>query len=945
MSNRSKADKGLPVLVLLLVLGLAPGRELAAQTASAPRAGSAGASPLLPDPSIVQGRLDNGLSYYLKSNDRPRGRVFLRLVVKAGSLEEGEGERGIAHFLEHMAFRGTASFPRDRIEGYMESIGMQFGAEVNAHTDYDSTVYELELPAADADAVATGFRMLRDWADGLLIEEAEVERERGVILAEERLGQGADERVWKKHRPAVYGPSLIARRDPIGLPETIVGIDAAALRRFYTAYYRPELMAVVVAGDLPTAEMARLVTESFAAMPARSGPALAPPGVGERPGLLASAASDPELTSSSLELTVRVPFIRNRTEADFIATGARGVALDLLSDRLQEVLRRAEDRGPSALGAGEMELCEGYDLLDASARFDGASWPEAGAVLLGELARAANYGFSSEELATMRDSYLSSLAAAKHNGYPSATWATRLERVFVKDVIPISIDDRQRLTAALFDSLDPAALGAWPALFLSGSERLVLLSMPASAGPLPELAELGALVTRKPADLGAWRASATREAILPRLPLPTSPERTLRHEGIDAEELVYANGIRVILKTTDFKKDDIVMQALAPRGLDNLDDDAYANAVVASYLVPASGFADLPADALKTLLASKNLSLELALDEPMTVLKGGSDRDGLESLFELVHRTMKDPVIDRGYFAAVKAQVRDSGRNYLSDPGNAFQAFIAARRFPGRPRALMFTRAEDADRLTAEKGLAALKTLVAPTDGLVFCFTGSFDPEVMRGLCDRFLGSLPALEPDLPPPQRSLPADAAMEEGLSAGAAPKASVVLLFTTLASGVDETTVNGLDVLAEGLTRELRDAIRKELGASYDVSAGALTRIESGVSIISVSFDAEPAKAAELLRVAKEGIARLRQEGLSETLLGEITLAMRRDLEVNERLNGWWTGELAFRFLHGREIDPRKALLDSLAAYTTAWTKTAAAAYLDPAHLAVFTLSPAK
>ncbi|MDP3176330.1 MAG: pitrilysin family protein, partial [Spirochaetaceae bacterium] len=293
------------VFSIFFLAGLSAGAALGAD-----ETGTGEFSPaLVADPSIRSGGLANGLSFAVRENDDPRGRLYLRLLVKAGSLEESDDERGAAHFLEHMAFNGTRSFPKDELIRYMESIGMDFGAEVNASTGYSTTEYRLEVPTADPAAVDKAFLILREWADGILIDPDDVVAERGVVLEEERLERGAGERVWRKHRYAVFGDSRYAARDPIGEPEAIASMDAAKLRSFYERWYRPELMGVFAAGDLPLSEIESRIESAFSSLAPREGPQTAPRSVAERPGLRASVASDPELSSSSVELAIRLPLV------------------------------------------------------------------------------------------------------------------------------------------------------------------------------------------------------------------------------------------------------------------------------------------------------------------------------------------------------------------------------------------------------------------------------------------------------------------------------------------------------------------------------------------------------------------------------------------------------------------------------------------------------------
>jgi zinc protease len=944
--------------------------------AQATAAATAKAASLVLDTSIRSGKLENGFSYLLRSNSRPAGRVFLRLVVKAGSLEEREDELGMAHFVEHMAFKGTKSFPKDSLVSYMQSIGMSFGAEVNAETGYASTIYELELPSSDRKALETGFRILRDWADGVLFKPEDVESERGVILAEERLGRGAGERVWKLHEPVVYGDSRISRRDPIGSVDCVKSMSAASLKAFYSTWYRPELMAVVATGDLPAADLETLVRQNFAGLAdgkaAGPRPGLAAPGVPVRKGLAASIAVDSELSVSTVELGARVPAIRNRSEADFIANARMGIAADLIHDRLAEVVRRDGGRTVSAAGVNASELCEGYAIFESVVNFTGGDWKGAEGLLRAELGRVSKYGFSPAELGELRDSYLAGLKDLVANGYRSEDWASRLASSFVKDSVLVSPEDRLRLYTEAFSEFDEKEARNYAGLLLSGSEGFVLLSLPASAGALPTKEELAAETAKLPSDPGAWKREAAASGLMARLPRPAAPLSVVERPEIGAVERVYANGLRVILKPTEFTKDEVILRAFVPRGTNLLSDTEYANAVIAAELVPASGFVSsgggangtgdgggagdasgagdaIGPEALKSLLASKNVGGSLFLDQDSSGIKASSSAADLETLLQLVRLSMGSAALDPSYFSAAKAQLRNYGKNFLNDPGNVYNLGLSETLNPDRPRSRIFSKAGDADLLDAKLALPALSSLVSSPEGYVFAFSGSFKPEALGALCDIYLGSIPASHPGFARPRPEAFPRLGIEKEIRAGSEEKAAIILVYRTLDSATDEATVDGLDLVAEGLSRNLREALRLGAGASYDVGASAQTSLADRITTITVSFDADPARADELLGIAKAAVEKVRAEGLPEATIADIKLSMERERDKNASNNAWWASNLAYRgamgSLYGLEgLDPVAASKKSVSLMTPSWIKAAAAAYLDPANLAAFKLLPA-
>ncbi len=955
ISNFHRLRKALPSPLLaaffaLLVAACATGP--APSGAEAPmraQAATLAQVALKPDSSIDSGSLKSGLHYAFVENKDPKDRLSLRLVVKVGSLEEGDDERGVAHFVEHMAFKGTKSFPKDGLVQYMQSIGMRFGADVNAQTTYDSTTYELEVPSRDPKAVATAFAILRDWSDAVLFQAADVESERKVILEEERRGRGADDRVWKKHLPAIYGDSLYARRDPIGTVESIKALTVDQIRAFYAKWYRPELMEVVAVGDLPVSDMEKSLHLSFDVLPsfdgraALQGPELPIVSVPARPGLRSSIATDPELTNSLIELTAREPLVLAKNEAQFIANAKESIILDLLDERMAEVLRRSGGKGLSDISFDYPDLGSDYRLVTASATFKGGDWLDAANTLRDELARIATYGFGKDEIETMRKDYLASFDEWKKNGLHSSEWVSRLDQAFVKGSVPVSIDDRIGLYKIAFQNLGAGDISRYVGHFSDAPERLVLLSLPDSAGAPPTTKELEAAIAAPTKDLGPWKAASPPSAVMSSAPARVAPLSATDNPQSGVTELVYPNGIRVLLKKTSFKPDNIAFSAIALRGLNSLSLEDCANAEASPALIPASGFAGLSADALKAVLAGKNASLKAGIGQDDCRLSGGADRAGLQTLFQLIHRTMTDPLVDPGYFKLIRDRLHDQAATFANSPENLFSLQIGSALFGDNPKVALFSKVDDIGLLDPARIKTQFMAFFGATKGFTFAFSGSFDAAVMRDYCDRYLGSLPTGEGLSVSVQPLVLAPGASNGSVKAGSENKAEVVMIYKTPESATDLTTIHGLDVLSEALKRRLRDELRIAAGGSYDPSVEALTDEDGRYSTIQVYFGTSPKRADELVRLAEAQVDRIRSEALSQKDIDQIILAFKRELEVSRNTDSYWARELAYASAHGRGFDVPGDELAALAAVTPEWLKMAAQRYLDPSQLAKFELLP--
>jgi zinc protease len=359
--------------------------------------------------------------------------------------------------------------------------------------------------------------------------------------------------------------------------------------------------------------------------------------------------------------------------------------------------------------------------------------------------------------------------------------------------------------------------------------------------------------------------------------------------------------------------------------------------------MPQSGFTGLSADALKAVLAGKNASMSADIGQTYSRLSGSADRAGLETLFQLIHRTMTDPLVDSGYFKLLTDKLRDRAATFANSPENLFYQQVGSALFGDNPKTTLFTKEEDISLLDPARIKAQFVAFFGAPKGFTFAYSGSFDAAAMRDFSDRYLGSLPAGDGPSGSIQPFELVSGSIDRTVKAGSENKAEVVLVYKTPQSATDLTTIHGLDVLSEALKRRLRDELRIAAGGSYDPSVGALTDEEGHYSTIEVDFGTSPERDDELIRLAAAQVERLRNEALSQADIDEIVLASKRELEVSRNTDNYWAHELAYAVAHGRGLDVPGDELAALAAVTPDWLQAAARRYLDPSQLAKFVLLP--
>jgi zinc protease len=549
------------------------------------------------DPPITAGTLANGMHYFVRQNSFPAKRAELRLVVKAGSALEADDQQGLAHFVEHMAFNGTKRFPKQEIVNYLQSIGMRFGPEVNAYTSFDQTVYMLQLPTEDETFLLKGLDILVDWAHAQAFDPAEIDLERGVILEEWRLRRGANARMQDQQYPVLLKGSRYGERLPIGKPEVIRGFPHDALTRFYREWYRPDLMAVIAVGDFDKARVEQLIKERFSIIPAATAATPVPEfPVPPHAEMYVTVATDPEATSSSMVLYSLVPPRDHLTYGGYRERTIERVYFSMLNARLAEIAQKPD---APFVGAG---LSRGYfvrtaDAFGLSAQFKEGDAERALDAMFTEVERAARHGFTAGELERARATSLAanSQMYARREQRTSQSRADELVRHVANGEDAVGTEgeyeiQRQVLPAVTLEQINELARTLPPA-----ANRVLVVSAPEKTGVTrPDGEKLLAVVS----DVGkknieAYHDVAVDVPLLATVPPPAAiaAEQTVPAVGLTEWRL--ANGVRVVLKPTDFQDDEIIMMGMSPGGSSLVPDSLYTQAQLATSVVGMGGLGQL----------------------------------------------------------------------------------------------------------------------------------------------------------------------------------------------------------------------------------------------------------------------------------------------------------------------------------------------------------------
>src|SRR6185312_13931421 len=598
-----------------------------------------------------------------RQNSKPEKRAELRLVVNAGSILETDQQLGLAHFIEHMAFNGTTHFKKNDLVKYLESIGVRFGADLNAYTSFDETVYILPIPTDTTRIVDQAFTILEDWAHGQLFDSTEVANERGVVREEWRLGKGAGDRMLHEWLPIALKGSLYADRLPIGNETSIMSATPARLRAFYNKWYRPDLQAVIAVGDFDPAAIEAEIKKHFSAIPKPVNPA--PRTLAAVPGNkqpLIAVATDKEATSSDVEVSFKLPTEQTKTVGDYRRDLTERLYLSMFNNRLDEISQK-----PSApfLGAGGSKgnfIGRTTDAFTLGAGVKDGVIPQGLEALLIEAKRVDEHGFLQSELDRAKENMLRGYerAYAERDKTPSSSFVQEyIDNYLTHEAIP-GIDYEYKLAQELVPTITLADVNKLASNWITDDNRVIVAESPIKDSvKVPTAAELLAVFDRAAkTPVTAYTETLSSAALVAKAPVPGSITATRQIPEVGVTEWTLSNGARVFVKPTDFKADEVLFGAYSPGGTSLAPNPDYMSASLASQVIVRSGIGDFNAIDLQKKLTGKVASVQPTISETTEGLAGHASPQDLETLFQLVYLDFTAPRIDTSAWHAFANQVQ-----------------------------------------------------------------------------------------------------------------------------------------------------------------------------------------------------------------------------------------------------------------------------------------------
>lgn len=901
-----------------------------------------------PDPQIRIGTLDNGLRYYVRRNGRPENRAELRLVVNAGSVLEDEDQRGLAHFVEHMAFNGTENFPRLEIVSFMESIGMRFGPSVNAFTSFDETVYMLQVPTDDAAVIDRALLILEDWAHRVTFDPEEVDRERGVVIEEWRGRRGAAARLQDQQIPVLLEGSQYATRLPIGTTDVLESFTRDRLVQFYRDWYRPDLMAVIAVGDFDPEDLEARIRAQFAGVPPAADPEPREPhGVPQRDDPAFLILTDPEQTATQVRADSIGPPRDMSTIGGYRESIVENLFTGMLSARFDEIVREP-DAPFLAAGAGRsgvVRTAEAQSLVAVVREGEVARGLEA---LFVEAARAARFGFTDVELERQKLIVARSLerAVAERDTQASSIYAAEYSRHFLEDEpIPGIVYERalyeRFLPDITLDEIDALARRWSPP-----ESRIVMVTAPEKDGTaMPTAEELAAVIADAPEKATEpWTEEAVDGELMADAPAAgaITEERTLEAVGITEWRL--SNGALVVLMPTPFKQDQVVFRAFSEGGSSLAPDERFIPADTAAQVVAAGGVGPFSSLELTRRLAGVVASVTPSIGTYEEGLNGfGSPKD-LETLFQLIHLRFTQPRADEVIFGVMQAQTREALANQAASPEYVFSREINEVLTQGHPRGRLMTPAL-VDEMDLDASMAFYRERFADASDFTFVFVGAFDPAAIRPLVERYLASLPSLDRDetwrdigLRTPR------GVIERTVERGLEPR-SLSRLIVPGDFEYDQENRTAIRAMGLVLQTRLRNVLREDLGGTYSVGVNVTySRIPEPEYRVTIGFGSAPERAAELQDRVLAEVERFRTEGPTEREVNDVRESMLREFETGTQENGYLLTQIVGRYRNDESVEAFFDIDETYRTLSADDIRGAAERYLDLSNLIRATLLPA-
>ena len=855
------------------------------------------------DPNVRQGKLDNGLTYLIRHNEKPAQRANFYIAQKVGSILEEEDQRGLAHFLEHMAFNGLEHFPKKAMLDYMERNGVKFGTNVNAYTSFEQTVYMLNnVPTTNPGLVDSCLLVLHDWSSFISLEGDEIESERGVILEEMRQGQNAQMRIYDKILPEIYPNSPYGARMPIGTEEVVAHFDHQFLRDYYHKWYRPDLQGIIIIGDIDVDQIENRLKEMFADIPAPVNPAERihfPVADNEEP--IVTVATDVEETSYDISVFYKhdITPVEMRNDINYwIGSVVENLISRMFNNRMQELTQKPNP--PFIYGYGYYGTFMVSDTKDAwsiaAAAKDKDGIDEALTALINESNRMKEFGFTASEYERAKADMLRQYETQfeERNKQETGRYFNPMLAHFLSNEPLMGIETEYPLMQQLLPNIPLEAINAYAKEMVSDNNIVIVLTAPEKEGEiLPTRDELLQLFNKANAEtVEAYQETVSNEPLLAELPEPGKIVKTEILPDFDATVLTMKNGVKVIYKSTDFKDDEILMNAYSFGGLSVMDDSNPYNLQEINALMDLGGLGNFSAIDLPKILAGKRLRVDPNISTYTEGINGNCSVKDLETMLQVTYLYFNNLRSDEEAFQSFLTRNKAMLANIESNPMTAFSDSLVAVLYDNNP---LYKRmkAEDYDKIDYAKALKMAAERFADPNNFVFTFVGNIDPQTFEPLVAQYLGGMKAKKNKETWQDKGL--DIVKKDHFCHYAKtmenPKVTCYMFYNGKME-YNEKNIMTMELLNDILDIVYTEKIREDEGGTYGVGTnGRLDNIPEGSYVMMIGFETNKEMYEKLMGIAKTELERIGNEGPREQDLQKVKEYKLKKHAEDMESNRYW------------------------------------------------------
>ncbi len=846
--------------------------------------------------SLIEGQFSNGFKYTIKKNAKPKDRAEFRLIVKVGSLEEDDDQKGIAHFTEHMAFNGTKHFKKNELIKYLESIGVKFGAHLNASTSYEQTLYKLTVPL-EGDNLEKSFLVFKDWANGLNFNKDEFNKERGVVLEEARMRDNAGFRIYNKSKKLFYGDSKYISRVPIGDKNIIKNISVKRAKEFYTDWYRPEFMHFIAVGDFNTTVIKDMIKKHFSKLKNISKRKRALREIKDNNTTRVLSLTDKEVTSNSLSVSYVDILEDTRTKKDVRKGLIEAIMAQLFNIKAREQILKPNPKATSIRLVAE-NINSTKSTYSFNVSYNGGDDKLALKELYELIKSFQKYGFSKSDFLLIKKQQLQTNEKEykRISDLRSSTIASQLTNYALHHSVYIDYDYEYRLKKELINDIKLDEINRLFRKVMNFKDRFILFVNTDGTKVSKEEA-LKVIKEAKVEDL--TKVKKLPSTILDKELKPTKIVYNEYNEKTNIYGFILENGIRVAFKPTDFSKDRVFLKAFSFGGYSLYGVEDLNNAKKASSFINLSGVGEFSNIDLSKILAGKNIAVGTTINKLTESIYGFANKKDIESMFKLLYLKLTEPVIDSRVEKNQKKILKDRAKETIRNPQNRFSQELSKWYQKNNPR-VFFDTPKSIDKLNSSAMVEIYKDRFADLNNFSFSIIGDIKVERVEELITKYLGSLPTLKRDECFIDRDIDyyrgeVDFKREynsENIS-------NIIILYRTHIPYSKKDEIS-LKALVSILNVRLRELIREEKSGVYGINISAdIARLEKNKSNAIIQFSCDPKRKDELISYVYKTINKIKKELVTNKELAVYKKKFKVSYQTNMKEDRYWLEKMVDSF----------------------------------------------